>query len=177
VVDAEDRILGKAAMQDAVELLRRGEVAAKGLLHHHARILGAAGLGEALGGHLEDARRDGQVVERTLGLAERLAQLHVGVGHVVVAAHVVQERGEPVKDGVVVAPVLFEALAGAVAQRVVAPVAAREAEDGHVEVFVAYQAVEGREDLLVREIARGAEEDDDVRARPGHQLFSSAGFS
>src|SRR5262249_40171800 len=46
----------------------------------------------------------------------------------------------------------------------------RHTDDGHVEVAAARHRLQGREDLLVGEVAGGAEEDEGVGARGGRTL-------
>ncbi len=60
---------GKAGEQDAVELLRRGEIVAEWLLDDHARALGRAGVDELFHDLLEERWRDSEVVRRVLGVA------------------------------------------------------------------------------------------------------------
>ena len=90
-----DRALGERAVEDRVELLRRLEVAAERLLDDDPGVLVDALLGEALDDVVEEARRDGEEVERVLGPLERLLQLHEGRLLAVVARHVLQ----PLEDG------------------------------------------------------------------------------
>ena len=92
VVHAEDAVLGQVAVQDLVELAGRGQVAAERLLDDHPGLVEAAGGGQPLGHGGEHARRDGQVVQRPLGVAEGLAQPLEGPGVGVVAVDVAQQR-------------------------------------------------------------------------------------
>jgi hypothetical protein len=64
------------------------QVAAEGLLDHHPRIGGAAGFSQILGNGGEQARWNGQIMERPLCVAQFLAQLVEGVDVVVVAVDV-----------------------------------------------------------------------------------------
>ena len=89
---------------------------------------------------------------------ERPAQLVVRRGVGVIAVNVAQPRGE-VREGRLVDPaVLLQALASAGAQLVKAPAGPRHADDRHVKLAAADQRLERREDLLVRQVAGGAEE-------------------
>ena len=72
VVDAEDGRFGECGEEDAVELLRGGEVVAEGLLDDHARAFGGAGFDELLDYFFEERWRDGEVVRGALGVAELL---------------------------------------------------------------------------------------------------------
>ena len=76
-----------------VERLRRGEVAAEGLLHHDARTAGAAGAAEELHHRAEQARRYRQIEERPLRRRSS-ASRSAGEGFrlLVVAVHVAQQR-------------------------------------------------------------------------------------
>src|SRR4029077_19249117 len=86
VVDAEDRRLVEDAMERRVQGPGRGQVAAERLLQDDPRALRAPGLAETLDDRREEARRDREVVERPLRVAERLAERGVGLLVLVAAA-------------------------------------------------------------------------------------------
>src|SRR6185437_5174166 len=74
VIDAEDAILRKLLLQYLIERLRRGEITPKRFLDDHTPALGGPGGAQVIDDHRKHAGRDGEVVERTLGVSERLAQ-------------------------------------------------------------------------------------------------------
>jgi hypothetical protein len=92
VVDAEDRRLGEDGVEHAVELLRRREVAAEGLLDDDPGVLGATRRPEVLDDDREQARRDRQVVRRFRGTGglQLLGERREGLALGVVAVDVVQ---------------------------------------------------------------------------------------
>ncbi len=124
--------------------------------------LEAARLGEALHDGREDARRDGEIVGRAARGAELLAQRRVGPGVVVVAVDVAQPGDEPLERRRVEAAVLLDALAGASPELLESPARLRDPDDRHVETSAPAHRLQGGEDLLVGEVASGAEEDERV---------------
>src|SRR4029079_11824833 len=74
MIDAEYGCLGKDAGERAVERLRRGEIAAEGLLDDTARVCAAPSLGQSVDNGCKHARRNGEIVQRSLSVAERVAQ-------------------------------------------------------------------------------------------------------
>ena len=99
----------------------------------------------------------------------------VGLG--VVAARIAQECREPGERRLVHAAVLLQALPGAGTEVVVAPVVSRDADDGEVQTFIADEALQRGEDLLVREVAGGAKEDEGVGVAGAHRPAVSSGLS
>ena len=169
MVDAEDRRLGEDAVQGLVERARRGRVVAEGLLDDDARVLGAARCPERLDDDAEEARGNRQVVHGTRGGAELLLERPEGRRVVVVAVHVAEERQQLGELRLVdAAAVVHEAVAGPGAELLQVPARLRDPDHRHVEVTAPDQGHEGREDLLVGEVARRAEEDQRVRSRGGH---------
>jgi hypothetical protein len=66
MIDAKDRRLGKHLVRDLIEFDCGGQVAAEGLFHDQAGIVGDAGAAEALDHRREERRRNRQVVSRAL---------------------------------------------------------------------------------------------------------------
>ena len=62
MIDAEDSFFGEIAVQNSVEFLCRCQVTPEWLLHHDARILSAARLGQPLGNRAEQAGWDRKVM-------------------------------------------------------------------------------------------------------------------
>ena len=171
VVDAEDGLLGEVLMERAVQLLGRGEVAAEGLFHDDSGTLDAARLRQPLGHRGEQAGRDGQVVQRTLGTTERLAQLGERRGIAVIPVDVLQTRAQLRERRRVQPAVLLEAVLGPRHELIEIPMGPRHADDRHVETVTPDQRLEGREDLLVRQVAGGTEEDERIGTGSGHARF------
>src|SRR5262245_58121943 len=70
VIDTEDRLLREELVEDVVQLLRRGQIPAEGLLDDHAGVGGAVRLSQLSDGLAEQARRNRKVVRRTVAVAE-----------------------------------------------------------------------------------------------------------
>ena len=152
-------------------------VAAKGLLHHEPRVLGAAGFGELRGDLREQHRRDGEVVQGALGVAHFFPQLreHLGVG--VIAIHIVKQAQELLERiGVDVPAMGFNAVRRATLKLVEIPALLGHSDNGGRQALVANEAIERWKDLLIGKIARGAEEDERVGnllGRTRHYAFFS----
>jgi len=121
---------------------------------------GVAGRAVMLGG-------GGEIVEAVGGLAFDLAQARVNFrkigGHFEIAADVVQAAGEIVPDLIVEGAAEFlHAVEDVLAKVVGGPVAAGDADDaGAVPQAALFAvAVEGGDELAVRQVAGGAEDDD-----------------
>jgi len=83
----------------------------------------------------------------------------------VVAVDVAQQArqaGEGLLVDLALAGVVLHALAGPLAQPVQVPARAGDPDDGHVQAVALDQAQQSREDLLVGEVAGGAEEHEGV---------------
>ena len=177
VVDPVRLRLGQHRRQGAAELAGAGEVAAEGLLDHHAgpralvRVPGdQPGLAEVLDDRLEELGGDGEVIEPValgavglVDLGELGLQPLVG-GRVVEGAagegDVAGELGPGALE--VGPPLLGERLLQLAAEGVVGPVAAGDADDGVLrrQVPLAGQPVEGRGELAMEKVAGRAEEHD-----------------
>ncbi len=156
-------LLGEHARQDLVELLRRREIAAERLFHDHARVVRAARGSEQLDHLGEHARRDREVVERPLRGAERFTQLFEQRLGAVVTVHVTEVLAQDLEGALVDASaVLLDAFAHALAELFEARAAARHADEGEAGVAPLDHPVQGRKDLLVREVTGGAEEHEGV---------------
>ncbi len=162
---------GKTSWRVAVQLAGRGEVAAERLLDDHARVLRAAGLGELArprsGTCSAGWRGSGRAARRPPSSALQPGE---GRGVVVVAVHVA-ELLRQLREGLGVdaAAVLGHAGPRALHELLAVPARPRHADHRDVEPAAAGQRLEGREDLLVGEVAGGAEEDEGVGARPGRR--------
>ncbi len=168
VIDAEDRALVEDAVQGLVERACRGEIAAKRLFHYHARCGRAVQPGEALDDGREHARRDGEVMQRPLRTAERLADPLEGCLVAVVSVDVAQETTQLGGDLVVRQPVRLQAVAHSIAQALEVPVVSSHADDRNVEAAAAHERLERRKDLLVSQVSGGAKQHQGVRIRVRH---------
>ena len=176
-------------MGDGVELDRRGEVAAERLLDDHARVLREARGAEALDHGLEQRRRNREVVRRPLRRAERRLQRREGRGILVVAADVAAAARAACRTPPDRRCRLRARRCRARAACISSVLRLVEATPitGTVERSLLHHRVERRKDLLVREVAGEAEDDERVgmggagAARStrggGRSLARSAGFS
>src|SRR5581483_2842105 len=169
VIDAEDLRLAEHLVQGRIERPRRREVAAERLLDDDARASGAARAPEPADDRREQARRDGEVVQRMLRAAELPAEPLHRVGVAVLAAHVAQALAQVRERRRVEPPVPLDALPGARPELLERPLRPRHADDGHVETAAPGHGLEGREDLLVDEVAARPEDDERVRAGRRHE--------
>ena len=121
----------------------------------------------------EHARRNRQVVQRALRAAERVAQRRERRRRRVVAVDVAQQPTSFAKAASSTLAVLVDAVLGARSRAGPAfQPDSRHADDRHVELAAPHQRVQRGEDLLVGEIAGGAEEHQRVGVRPRrHRCF------
>ena len=107
-----------------------------------------------------------------VGVAHLLPQLlergQVGV----IPVNVTQELVELVEGGRIEAAVFFETVAGPLAELVEVPVRLGDADHRHVQAAAFDQRLQRGKDLLVGEIAGGAEEDKHVGTGCGHQVVT-----
>jgi hypothetical protein len=150
VVDAEDRRLGEHGQERAIERLRRREIVAERPLRHDATASRAAGAAEPGHHRREQARRNGEVVQRPLGSAQSATEQIERRRLSVVAVHVAEKRRELVERGSIDSAVRLQALPRACSQSLEIPTGLR---------------LQRREDLLVREVSGRAEEHQGVRPR------------
>src|SRR6202034_26150 len=179
MIDAEDSFFGEIAMQNSVEFSCRCQVTPEGLLHHDARILSAARLGQPLGNCAEQAGWNRKVMKRLFRRAQLFAQLGESVRIVVVAVHVPQKARQFVERILVEAAESFETVLGARFKLIKIPTCFGHADDWQIEPLIANQPLQRGKDLFVREIAGGTEKHKGVRLEISHQAASclSAAFS
>jgi hypothetical protein len=172
MVDAIDVILVERAEQDGVELARRRKVVPEGLLHDHARTVGAAALRELQDNGAEKRRRDREVVRRTLRLTQLLLDRLKRRAVVVIAADVAQEAGEPVERRGVEMAVLLDALSRSRPQLLEIPVGLGHADHRRVELPALHEREERREDLLEGEISARPEKNQCIGSRFAHAFLA-----
>ena len=138
-------------------------------------------LAELLDDQPEQRGRDGEVVRRPLGGAELLADGLEGRRVLVVAVDVAQQAAQLVERRGIEPAVLLEAVARPGPELVEVPAGLGHADDRHVEVAALHHRLQRREDLLVGQIAGGAEEDQGVGMGFAHRDLLSpslaGGFS
>ena len=137
--------------------------------------VGAARLGQLFHDQPEQHGRDGEVVRRPLRRAELLAEGLKRGRVVVVAVHIAQQAAQLVERRGVESAVVLEAVARPGPELVEVPAGLGHADDRHVEVAAFHHRLQRREDFLVGQIARGAEEDQGVGMGMSHRhVLSSA---
>ncbi len=190
VVDAEDRPRGEDGGQHVVELARRLEVVAEGLLDHHAtprghpggvdRRLGQPVLLELRHHGAEERRGDGEVEGRVAAGAARLVELAHGPaqgGEGVVVVEVARHEAEALGE---LAPhllaegracVLLDRVVDDLREVLVGPVAPGEADEREArgQQPAVGEVVDRRHDLLAGQVAGDAEEHQARRARDARE--------
>jgi hypothetical protein len=78
MIDAEDGILREDRSRDAIELARGSQVAAERLFDDDARVVRQAISAEPFDDRREERRRNGEVVRRAPGTAQRLLERREG---------------------------------------------------------------------------------------------------
>ena len=157
MVDPKDRPFREMLEQRVVERLSRFAIASKRLLDDQTGVDVEPAPGERRDHDAKQAGGNGKIVQRPFGAGERLLQFREGLRIVVVAVDISQEPQKLIELCGVSAPVLFDAVFGASSELLDGPAGFCDANDRHVDAFVAHETEEGREDLLEREIAGSAE--------------------
>ena len=149
----------KHRQRDAVELPRRSQVASERLFDDDARLIGQARRAEPFDHRGEQRGRDGEVMRRTPGIAQRLLERFERTRIVVIAAHIL-EQGKKVVEGVPVIDLagLPDAVRRLFAQLRQAPFRGGDAHHRHIEHAALGHRVERRKDHLVGEVAGHAED-------------------
>ena len=133
-------------------------------------------LAELFHDHPEQHGRDGEVVRRALG---RPSSLRDGLERgriVVVAVHVAQQARQLGEGRRVEAAVLLDAVLRPRLELVQGPARLGHADHRRLQVAAADHRLQRREDLLVRQVARGAEEDQGVGVGVAHRGSSVARY-
>jgi hypothetical protein len=111
--DTWSRFLVDELVDFVVQFAGRFEVVPERLLHHHARVLGEARLGEALDDPPEQERWDLEVEHGAARLAQDAGEMLVGGGVAEVAVHIGEPRGEALEHLVVdVLPACLDGVVG-----------------------------------------------------------------
>jgi hypothetical protein len=164
VVDAEHGGFRKHRLERLVERACGGQVVAERLLDDDPGAGGTAGRVQLSDDGAEQARRDREVVCGRLGVAERRAESGERGRIPIVSVDVPQQRQEGGKGRLVDATAVFlQARARPVVQLLDRPARPGHPDNRSGEVVTLDHALQRGEDLLVGEVARGAEEDQRVR--------------
>ncbi len=175
VIDAKHGRLGEHAVQHAIQVRCRFQIATEGLLDHDARAVGDAGGVQSQDHRFEQAWRNGQVVKRTLALAERLLHALEGGGVAVVAVDVAKVLEQPALALRILGITETRQRIGyAFAKRLFVHAASGDRDDRQVDAPF-QQRLNRWENLAVREIARSTEQHQGVRGFMGcaHGCFST----
>ncbi len=175
VIDAKDRRLVVVPVQDLVELAGAREVAPERLLDHDPTAVVHPLTGQA-GGHLiEQERRNGQIGHGATAVGNALTETTKGLGPVVVALDVEEPLEQPIGDGLVGVDVgRVQRARHPFAKGSVVPLGPGDPDHRHIETAVDLELVERGEQLLVRKVARHAEQDQRIA---GGQLLHEVDFS
>ena len=103
--------------------------------------------------------------------AELFADRLIGRGVVVIAIDIAQQTAQLVVSRRIQSTVLLEAVAGPCPEPVEVPAGLGYADDWHFEVATFQHRLQRREDLLVGQIARRAEEDQGVGVGIAHHTL------
>ena len=170
VVDPEDVGLHEGPEEDPIQLSRRGEVLAEGLLDDDPGAVRAARSRQLLHDRSEERRRNREVVGRVLGAGE-LAPERLERRRILVVAVDVAEQPAQRGEGVgVEAAVLLDALSRPRLQLIEVPTRLGHADDRHVEVAALGHRLQRRKDLLEGQIAGRAEKDERVGLSVAHAV-------
>ena len=162
MVDAKDGLFVESRQQNSIQRSRRGEIGAERLLHDDARALRRAGLAELLHRQSEQHWRNRQVVGRMLGGAKLLPDRLERGWILIVAVDIAQQAQEFLESGAIHTAVLVDAVGGPCAELIEIPALLCHADHRNIEVAAFHHRMQRREDLLVREIAGGAEKNESV---------------
>ena len=173
VVDAEHRGLGEVPVEHLVELERGAAITPEGLLDHHLGAGVEPHAGEPLDDLLEQDRRDGQVEEGVLDAGQQVGDGAERPLVAVVAADVAEARCEAVPHHRVDVGLGGHGIVRVAPEGLVVPLRRRHPDDGDVEQPARLQAVDGREDLLLGQVAGGPEQHQGVGVADGHQRVPS----
>ena len=108
-----------------------------------------------------------------------LAQFYESVRVVVIAIHIAQKSHQLAESVLIETAVFLQAVLGARFELIKIPARFSHADDWQIETLITDQSLQGRKNLLVREIASGAKKYKRVRLEIRHQAASgfSAAFS
>lgn len=171
VIDAKDRRLRERLVQQEVERPSGSEIVSERFLHHHPCPPVEPGRAEAADDVVEHGWGDGEIEEGMASIPEPGREVAKRLRIAVVPAHIQESIGKA-GECLIVDPVL-RSLNGrtcVLSQPGVVPRRGGHADDRGLEASTGLDAVEGRKQLLSRQIAGRAEQDQRVGSSLTHLL-------
>ena len=166
MVDPKDRRFRKDTTRDRLERDGRGQVATERLFDNDAGVAREPRCAQAANHRPEQVGGNGQVVRRVLRGCQRLLEQLEGLRIPVVAAHVAQQRQHALERRSIVDRALGqEAVVHALSQHLDGQRLRCDANHGYRHQPPLDQGIQGRKDLLARQIARASEHHQRVRLR------------
>ncbi len=163
MVHPVDVLLVKVLVQVRSQRPGRGEVVPERLLHHDARVVAQAGVGQVAHHPGEQVRRDLQVEQRPVRALDHRTQPVVGVGIGEVAGHIGHPAGQSLERvRVDLFAGVLDRVTRMLAQVVGAPVLRGNANNGAVQQPAPLQPVQGSESHLPGQVTGDAEDHKDV---------------
>ena len=148
---------------ERLERLRGSEIVAERFLGHDAAAPRATGAAKLFDHGREQTLRNGEIVQRPLCRTELTTQKIEGRRISVIAVDKAKQRRELVEGRAVdAAAVRLQAVLCTGPELIEAPPRLRDTDDRHVQMPALHHRLERREDLLVREVSRRAEEDQGI---------------
>ena len=162
VVDAKNVFFPEDAVHHPVQRPRCRKILSERFLDDDARALGATRFAELMNDGLEQAGRDGEIVQRLLRVAQFPAQLLKSCRVGIVAVYVVHEAAQAAKCVRVQTAVPFDAVPRACSKLVERPAGFGDADNRDVEIAAFGQRLQGGKYLLMGEIPGSAKENQRV---------------
>ena len=97
------------------------------------------------------------------GAIQRLLQMTIGRGIIVVAIDELELRGQFRESRFIDPAIVLQAVARALAQPIQGPAGTRHADDRNVHIAAPDQGLQSRKNLLVSQVAGGAEKNEGIR--------------
>src|SRR5215831_394829 len=169
MVDPEDRRLVKDAEQESIQLLRRGEIVAERFFDNYPGARRAARFDELFHNSAEQYRRNRQVMRGMFGVLEFFAQRLKRRRVLVIAGHVPEQAGQFGERCGIESAMLLQTVLRSCLQLVETPIGLGHADNRHVKIATLQHRLQRREDLLVRQVARGAEEYEGIAMIRSHK--------
>jgi hypothetical protein len=158
MVDAKDVGFIEDAEQNLIQFLRGRQIVPERLLHNNPGAMSAVGFGEMLDHGFKQNRRDCQIMCRAFRVFELLAKRGEGCRILVVTVDIAQQAAQLFESGGIHPTMFLQAVFRASAKLIEIPSSFGYADDGYIEMSSLHHCLQGGENLLVSEIAGGAEE-------------------
>src|SRR5882724_469378 len=172
VIDAKDVDFVEDAEQNFVQFLGRCEIVPEGFFDNDATTFATIRFRQVLHHGFEQDRRDGEVVCRALRALQFVAERGEGSWVLIVAVDVAEQVHQFVKGGGLEPTVLFQTVFGSGTKLVQIPSGFGDADDGYIQMAALHHRLQGRENFLVGQVARGPEENEGVRVGIRHENLS-----